>query len=252
VGTGKYPNTSYCLLTDPYRSAWLVSLASNFNGEHDKTSFIGFDIQDAHFPAAENLPPNLKLGILDAFSKELPEEHAEQYDVVHIRAFSSVVKDDNPGPLISNAYKMLKPGGYLQWDELDGGSFKAVPPGCDAEMSSVSTTATQEMIDTSKQSQKAMNLKYSWVGKLDELLKQHGFDSVEYERMEIKKELRSVMTVSLLLIHAHIARMAVRDGKMIGTNKIWDEVWANTGGEIGQGVSITMDPIVVVGRKPFP
>ncbi|KAL5381090.1 hypothetical protein DPSP01_007347 [Paraphaeosphaeria sporulosa] len=102
---------------------------------------------------------------------------------------------------------------------------------------------------TSMQSQVAMNLKNSWIGKLDAPFKQRGFDFVKYQRMEVKKELRSVMTVSLLMIHRHVARSGVRDGKMIETNKVWDDVWRNAGEEIGQGVAITMDTVVVVGRK---
>lgn len=187
--------------------AWLISLAADL--QHTKASFTGLDIHSSHFPAPGNLPPNFKLGLLDALSEELPDEHAGQYDIVHIRAFSSVSKGDDPAPVIKKAYRMLKPGGYLQWDELDGGSLKAVAPGSE---STISTSAMQEMVATSLQSQAAMNLKFSWIGKLDKLLEQQGFDSVEYKRTDIKKELRSVMTLSLLLIHEHVARLAVRDG----------------------------------------
>lgn len=52
------------------------------------------------------------------------------------------------------------------------------------------------------------------------------------------------------MIHAHVARLAVRNGSMIGTTKNWEDLWAKAGEEIGKGVSIMMDMIVVVGRKP--
>jgi len=172
------------------------------------------------------------------------------YDVVHIRAFSSVIKDDNPGPILRNAFKMLKPGGYLQWDELDGGSFKAVAPGSDPQSSTVSTAATEELVATSLQSQTvALNLKFSWLQRLGPLFEEQGFEVVDQKKMDVKKELRSVMTVSLLMIHAHIARVAVRNGCMVGTDKNWEEVWTKAGEEIANGVSLTMDMIVVVGRK---
>jgi hypothetical protein len=228
-------------------------LASEFEKEQRHVSFVGLDVQSAHYPAPENLPENIKLGILDAFApvENLPAEHVGQYDVVHVRAFSSVVKEDNPGPIIKNAYKMLKPGGYLQWDDLDGDSFKAVAPGSNPHSSGVSTTATEEMVATSKQSQQvAMNLKYSWLGQFGSLFKQHGMEVIDDIRMDVKKELRSVMTVSLLMIHVHIARIAVRNGCLVGTDKNWEEVWTKAGEEIGQGVSITMDMVVAVGRKP--
>lgn len=67
--------------------------------------------------------------------------------------------------------------------------------------------------------------------------------------MDIKKELRSVMTVSLLMIHDHISRIVVRNGCLVGTDKNQEEVLAKAGDEIGRGVSITMDMLVVVGHK---
>ncbi|PVI00621.1 hypothetical protein DM02DRAFT_628345 [Periconia macrospinosa] len=84
-----------------------------------------------------------------------------------------------------------------------------------------------------------------------DLFKENGFETVENKRMEIRKELRNVMSTSLLLIHDHIARKAVINGKMIGTDKDWAEVWAKAGEEIEQGVSLTMDMVVAVGRKPL-
>jgi hypothetical protein len=188
--------------------------------------------------------------MLDAFTDDLPAEHAGQYDVVHVRAFSSVVNAGNPGPLIRNAYKMLKPGGYLQRDDMDGGSFKTVAPGIDSDSSSVSTTATEELVATSLQSQKVgLNLDFAWLERLGPLFKENGLDVIDDQRMTVKKELRSVMTASFLIIHAHIASVAVRDGCLVGTDKDWDEVWTRAGEEIGQGASLTMDMIVVVGRK---
>lgn len=220
--------------------------------KHQKqVSLIGLDADSAHYPAAANLPTNVKLGMLDALTVDIPAEHVGQYDAVHVRAFASVVKAGNPGPLISNAYKMLKPGGYLQWDDMDGDSFKAVTPGSDSESPSLSTTATEELVATSLQAQKVgFNLKYDWLQQLGKLFEQHGFELIDEKRMSVKKELRSVMTTSLLMIQAHVARIAVRDGCMIGTNKSWEEVWTKAGEELKEGVSLTMDMIVAVGRKP--
>ncbi|KAF2681130.1 hypothetical protein K458DRAFT_344400 [Lentithecium fluviatile CBS 122367] len=248
----KLPESSDVRIADQGcgNAAWLVSLASDFEKEGRHASLVGLDVQNYHYPPTGNLPPNIKLAILDAFAEDLPEDQVGQYDVVHVRAFSSVIKDDNPEPIIKNAYKMLKPGGYIQWDDLDGDSFRAVAPGSHSE-SSIPTAATEEMVATSLQSQKvAMNLKYSWLGRLGQLYEQHGLEVVDYKKVIVKKELRSVMTVSLLMIHAHIARIAVRNGCMVGTDKNWEELWTKAGEEISQGVSLTMDMVVAVGRKP--
>jgi hypothetical protein len=95
-----------------------------------------------------------------------------------------------------------------------------------------------------------LNLNFAWLERLGPLFQENGLEVIDDQRMTVKKELPSVMIASFLMIHAHVARVAVRDGCMVGTNKNWNEVWTKAGEEIGQGVSLTMDMIVVVGRKP--
>jgi hypothetical protein len=211
---------------------------------------VGLDVQSNHYPVPEHLPENITLGILDAIAEDVPVEHIGVYDVVHIRAFGSVVREDNPVPVIKNAYKMLKPGGYIQWDDMDGDSFKAVAPGSNPKDLNISTVATEDMVATAMQFYKSgANLKYSWLRRLRSLFEQEGFEVVDEQRMDVKKELRSVMTITLLMIHAHVARVAVRNGRLVGTEKNWEDVWTKAGKEIAQGVSLTMDMIVAVGRK---
>ncbi|KAF7893403.1 uncharacterized protein EAF02_000941 [Botrytis sinoallii] len=60
----------------------------------------GFDISSELFPAKAYLPSNMKLEILDAFGT-LPEHLRGKFDVVHIRAFTIVVKGDHPGVLLT-------------------------------------------------------------------------------------------------------------------------------------------------------
>lgn len=215
-------------------------------------SLFGFDISPVHFPAPQNLPRNVKLGVLDAFAENVPDEHIGQYDVVHVRVFTAVVKNNNPGPLIRNAFKMLKPGGYLQWDEFDGGTWKGVAPGEGPQDSSVSVSATTEMLETAlDSSRKAMNLEYSWIEDLGKIFQEHGLEVLEHKRMDVKKELRKTMTDSLLMTLNHVARIAIRDGCLIGTDKNWEQLWTKAGEEIEQGVSLTMDMLITVGRKPL-
>jgi len=95
-----------------------------------------------------------------------------------------------------------------------------------------------------------MNLDYSWVGTLGSLFQRHRLEVIEDKRMRAKDELRKEMTDSLLMALSHVAQIAVRDGSMIGTDKNWEELWTKAADEIGQGVSITMDMLVIVGRKP--
>jgi hypothetical protein len=66
----------------------------------------GFDISPTHFPAPGFLPKNLSMHVWDAFS-ELSAELVGAFDVVHIRAITSAVKDNHVEPLMKNLVKML-------------------------------------------------------------------------------------------------------------------------------------------------
>jgi hypothetical protein len=59
------------------------------------------------------------------------------------------------------------------------------------------------------------------------------------------------MTDSLLMTLHHVSRIAVRNGCLVGTDKNWEQLWANSGEEVENGVSLTMDMLITVGRKPL-
>jgi SAM-dependent methyltransferase len=217
------------------------------NNNINNASLVGFDLSPVHFPAPANLPNNIKLGVLDAFAEDISNEHIGQYDVVHVRVFTAVIKNNDPSALIRNAFKMLKPGGYLQWDEFDGGTFRGEAPGYS---SSVSTSATNEMLQNAlESSRKAMNIEYSWIDNLGKIFQECGFELLEHKRMDVKKELRKTMTDSLLMTLHHVSRIAVRNGCLVGTDKNWEQLWTNAGTEVEQGVSVVMDMMITVGRK---
>lgn len=89
----------------------------------------GFDIQPSHFPTAACTPPNVHLLRQDVLNDEFPAEFVESFDIVHVRAFSSLIKNNETSPLCRAAMKLLKPGGYLQWEENDMSNVNAVIDG---------------------------------------------------------------------------------------------------------------------------
>ncbi|KAF1975877.1 hypothetical protein BU23DRAFT_69655 [Bimuria novae-zelandiae CBS 107.79] len=55
-----------------------------------------------------------------------------RYDIVHVRLVIFVVRNHDPRDIIRNLMKLLKPGGWLQWDKLDlSGSHIERGPGND-------------------------------------------------------------------------------------------------------------------------
>ncbi|XHG05978.1 hypothetical protein AWENTII_009191 [Aspergillus wentii] len=96
---------------------WLLDIENDL----PKTvNLDGFDISDSQFPPAHTLPANVHFGVLDAL-EDIPSKLAGRYDVVHLRMWCCVIKGNDPTQLIEAAYKLLKPGGYLQWEDVHGG-----------------------------------------------------------------------------------------------------------------------------------
>ncbi|KAL7912417.1 S-adenosyl-L-methionine-dependent methyltransferase [Trichoderma velutinum] len=96
---------------------WLLDVASQCA---PTVQLDGFDISDNQFPHNSALPKNVTLSIMDAFD-QVPEDLVGKYDVVHMRLWSCIVRNNETNHLIHHATQLLKPGGYLQWDEADIG-----------------------------------------------------------------------------------------------------------------------------------
>lgn len=110
----------------------------------------GFDLSGDQFPHKSTWPANVKFSTLDAFG-EVPEGFIHKYDVVHLRFWCCVVRNNDPSGLIRHAERLLsmhiqfychaeiftnelaliEPGGYIQWEDANLG--KAVIHGHVAE-----------------------------------------------------------------------------------------------------------------------
>ena len=70
------------------------------------TKFDGFDISDLQYPPESWYGPNTKLSKLDVF-KPLPEVLKRKYDIVHLRFFMTIARDENVSVVIDNLKAML-------------------------------------------------------------------------------------------------------------------------------------------------
>ncbi|KZZ92046.1 hypothetical protein AAL_06256 [Moelleriella libera RCEF 2490] len=106
-------------------SIWLQDLARD---RPSPAEFHGFDISLDQVGPRQWVPANVQYHQWNLF-EEPPQAFVGYFDVVHVRLITVVVKNNDPRPVIANLIKLLKPGGHLQWDEVDtiGCSIKAVP-----------------------------------------------------------------------------------------------------------------------------
>ncbi|PVH95576.1 hypothetical protein DM02DRAFT_689914 [Periconia macrospinosa] len=78
----------------------------------------GFDISGLQFRSKDALPPNVTLSILD-IKQPVPAELKRRYDLVHVRMLGAAILPKEWRSVVKNATELLKPGGWLQWEECD-------------------------------------------------------------------------------------------------------------------------------------
>ena len=66
----------------------------------------GLDIDFGQCPPREWLPKNVELRAFDIFSP-VPEELLERFDIISVRHFTMIVRDNDPVPILQTLVKML-------------------------------------------------------------------------------------------------------------------------------------------------
>lgn len=86
----------------------------------------GFDFDTSKFMEASQLPSNVKLMFGNAF-KDFPDELHGQYDCVHVRLLVYALKADQWDLVVGNLKKLLRPGGWIFWDDIGYPSWTCLP-----------------------------------------------------------------------------------------------------------------------------
>ena len=137
---------------------------------------------------------------LDIF-EPIPQELLGRYDVVHIRNFICVVQSGNPIPLLSALLKLLKPGGYLHWQEYDlqtDDVFFADPTKSAAEIA-----PKMKALVKSIRGPESMQAQTSWVSNLHTRFSDAGAELVAQHRYWTAKE--------ALMMKQEVAFLSVRE-----------------------------------------
>jgi len=104
---------------------WLAAAAARWPAAR----LDGFDMTPEHFPPAAALPPAVTLhphsqNVLEPF----PAEFAGAFDVAHVRLLMYGLKAAEWDRAFANVVALLKPGGWLLWEETGYVSWVSIPP----------------------------------------------------------------------------------------------------------------------------
>ena len=212
---------------------WSLSLLHEFPQAHITAS----DASLAQTPSHEWLPPGLEVHEWD-FYTPIPQQWVEQFDVVHVRLALLAIKSNDTRTVLESAGAMLKPGGWMQWDELDPeGAYTIVASGASVGEEDVRRfQGMQEMTDF-------QGLK--WVRSLEPGFEDAGFENVGKEVFGGEKSMMGYFQTLQFLV---MEEEAGRKGQEARERAKRDVEW---GMEIsGRGIARVVPKIVVWGQKP--
>ncbi|KAI1261601.1 hypothetical protein F5Y18DRAFT_400808 [Xylariaceae sp. FL1019] len=102
---------------------WLTELAKTLP---PSAELFGYDYDDSKFPK-DNLPSNIKLGKANVY-ESFPEDLEGTFDVVSLRLFYLAARKDKVVDMLKNLSKLLRPGGWLVWFDVDTKTASMEPP----------------------------------------------------------------------------------------------------------------------------
>lgn len=214
-------------------AVWLAEVAL----ELPDVQVHGFDIDLAQAPPIEWLPCNTQLRRWNIFH-DTPKDLRGKYDIVHVRLLVLVVENSDPRPIIRNLFKMLKPGGYLQWDDLNFPSthVKTV----DESPETPALHEFREMICSRGRN--------DWPLQLDTMVSGEGFEDAKLYHFEDRLDLAKAHCEDYLLSFEELAIRLDRADRKLEAAKIYQLVQAAYKECLG-GAAILMSKVVCVARK---
>ncbi|KAH6957616.1 S-adenosyl-L-methionine-dependent methyltransferase [Ilyonectria sp. MPI-CAGE-AT-0026] len=102
---------------------WLRDLAAELPGD---ARLDGYDVDQTKFLPSNVLPPCVTLAFGDVF-EPFPQALLRKYDLVHVRLLMFALTADQWVSAAANLRTLLRPGGYLLWDETGFTSWNCIP-----------------------------------------------------------------------------------------------------------------------------
>ncbi|KNG91708.1 UMTA methyltransferase family protein [Aspergillus nomiae NRRL 13137] len=213
---------------------WLIDVSRDF----PKSRLDGLDIDLTQAPHPGWLPSNITLRHWDVFA-DIPASLQSQYDLVHVRLLVLVLSGVDPMPVIRRLFQLVKPGGYIQWDELDcvNMRIKKVSP-------SVQAPALEEIRVASY-----ANGRHDWVLDLPRLLNEAGFEDAKLDYYDEGPELVRAFNDQHLLTMEEFGSKLMGNGQAEAAASFLKLIQAGYQ-ECVDGAALSIPRVVVVAKRP--
>ncbi|MCJ1453327.1 hypothetical protein MMC28_003674 [Mycoblastus sanguinarius] len=214
---------------------WLIDVS------HDLPTarLDGLDIDLTQAPHRQWLPPNIKLRQWNIFD-EVPSDLVGKYDILHVRLLLLVIEQGDPRPVIRNFLKMLKPGGYLQWDDLN--FLEMCVKKVDPQLQVPALEQLREMVSA--------NGRGDWVLQLPEYATEEGFEDTNLYYFGDGNELARAFNEQHLLTMEEFALSLTKIGKKEEALRFY-KIIRDSCQESLKGAGLCIPRVVCVGRKAY-
>lgn len=190
----------------------------------------------AQAPHPSQIPKNCTMKYWNFFDP-VPEEMTGRYDIIHTRLLVLAIEPSQLPSILSSLSKMLKPGGYLQWDELD-----VVNMGVKKIDTAVPSPALDELVTISRG-----NGRYDWTLDIPKAMEESGFADVKCEFVGDLPELVRPMGEMHLMTMEEIGVGFAKRGQHEMAAKLYQAI-EDAGKEATLGATLYFPRIVCVGR----
>ena len=209
---------------------WLLDVARELPGR----LLDGFDISLIQTPPSAWLPKEITMRAWDMYT-DVPTEMIGIYDIVHLRLLLLAVRNNDPAPIIANAAKMLKPNGFIQWDELN--PVDAYVTTTHEDLNVNSFRAAQELADFST---------LEWVKNLPTILNNSGFcDTVAHHYKCEPSLAKFYQDMQCMVMEEEVERRFATAAEKERMRRQIDAVYADS----SRGMARNTPKIVYVARK---
>ncbi|KAI1409705.1 S-adenosyl-L-methionine-dependent methyltransferase [Hypoxylon sp. FL1857] len=215
---------------------WLLDLASELDASAE---LLGLDTDITQVGPSEWLPANLSLREWD-IRTDVPDDLVAKFDIVHVRLFCWVI-DGDPGPVLKNLVTLLKPGGYLQWGDIDIQSMRIETASPDVPTDKLVSLWNETVPKDTK-------LFPSWPKDLARLFENYGLQGVEADWQVGKRHTRLAIHWCSLLVHAMVGAK-LRSVNPQKASEI-DTLVQAASDQSRKGAMFSYSRVTVIGQKP--
>lgn len=146
------------------------------------TTFTGFDISPSQFPSPSTIPSSVTFTVLNASHPSLiPSQYHSAFDIVHVRLLMGSITGPSPIHFLQSFLTLLRPGGFLQWDEVNPHKAQALPASTSDSASALGEKCKWEswippLIATHRPN---IEMKMNWLDSLPALFEAEGMTDIQ-------------------------------------------------------------------------